>query len=230
MEADSRIDLFNHTPVFEGLELKQIQLLISACEEVQRPAGTQLFTEGDDSDQLWLVEVGSVEIHKAVNGQIERTLATFGPGQVFGELEFMDGGKRSAGARTTVNSTFLILTHDKLDELARQNAMTVAAFNRNVCKTLAQRLRSTNELYRMSVSDNFEAIGADVLSLHNLASGDTPLKVQLRSGTAMDARLIQVNEHPSGWHLVFRSLETGELTVVPYHAIDAIGLGKPSSN
>src|SRR5579871_1929143 len=101
MAAESVMDayaLLGTTSLFSSLEADILQRLADRCSRQAYPAGATLFVAGDSGDQMFVVDAGSVKVSVASeDGDI--TLATFGPGDVFGELALLTtGGQRTATA------------------------------------------------------------------------------------------------------------------------------------
>jgi SulP family sulfate permease len=57
-------------------------------------AGEAIFRQGDAGDEIFLVTRGRVRISLRVGERDERHLATFGRGDAFGEIAFIDRGVR----------------------------------------------------------------------------------------------------------------------------------------
>jgi putative ABC transport system ATP-binding protein len=77
--------------------------------EVELASGETLFEQGDQSDVVYVIESGEIElVRERVDGS-EEVLARHGPGEYFGELGPMFGIRRSATARATLPSRLLAL-------------------------------------------------------------------------------------------------------------------------
>jgi putative ABC transport system ATP-binding protein len=75
--------------------------------EVELSAGETLFEQGDQSDVVYVVEAGEIELIRRRADGGEEILARHGPGEYFGELGPMFGIRRSATARATGGSRVL---------------------------------------------------------------------------------------------------------------------------
>jgi putative ABC transport system ATP-binding protein len=67
--------------------------------EVSLEAGQVLFKQGDDSDLIYVVESGAVEVYRELADGSEEVRNVFGPAEYFGELGPLVGLPRSASAR-----------------------------------------------------------------------------------------------------------------------------------
>ena len=86
--------------LFADLAADDVDVVVAACEQRILLTGEVLFSEGDSGDSLWIIQSGRVDVFKNIRSDIDRTLASLGPGDVIGEMSFIDQSRRSAGART----------------------------------------------------------------------------------------------------------------------------------
>lgn len=209
--------------LFADLKAAEAEVVIAAAETRVLVAGEELFRENDEGDALWILRSGRAEIFKAIRGDVDRVLASLGPGEVIGEMSFVDGSRRSAGVRTTEASEFSVLSRGAFERVHRERPDVAAVFYRNLGAILASRLRTTNELYRESVVFGMEATGAAALKLHDLVEELRPATLHLTGGVAVTGRLLQMDHNAAGYTLVVKDAG-GRLVVVPYHAIQRIEL------
>src|SRR5438105_11134547 len=123
------------------------EVVLDACEERNLVGGEELFHESDPGDSLFIVQSGRVDIFKNIRRDVDRSLASFGPGDVIGEISFIDGARRSATARTTEASSFLVLARQSFAAVQRERPDIAAAFFRNMAGIVASRLRTTDGPY-----------------------------------------------------------------------------------
>lgn len=207
--------------LFADLAADDVQVIAAVCEERLLLTGEELFIEGDSGDSLWIIRSGRVDVFKNIRGDIDRTLASLGCGDVIGEMSFIDQSRRSAGARTAEPSEFFILTRTAFQSVQRERPEIAAAFYRNLASILAARLRSTTELYRESVAFSIEATGAGRLNLMALSEELKPVTIYLSGGISLTGRILQMDSSPAGYTLVLKE-KTGKLAIVPYHAVQRI--------
>ncbi len=84
-----------------------------AIEETYQD-GQIIFKEGSSGDWIYTIVSGSVEISKQVGDEI-RVIEVLGPGEVFGELVFIGGFKRTATSKALGVTTVGIIDRDFLD-------------------------------------------------------------------------------------------------------------------
>lgn len=90
---------------------------------------------------MFVVRAGQVRITKHVRGG-ERTFATLGPGEFFGEMAVLSGRPRTATAVAVAELTLLELDEKRFDTMINTQAEIAA----RILKKLARRLESADSL------------------------------------------------------------------------------------
>jgi CRP/FNR family transcriptional regulator len=94
--AQDTAALLARVPVFEGLASAELARVADVAVPRSFAAGEVVFREGDDSDTCYVVRSGHARaVREHADGR-QITLATFGPGDIFGELAMFDDERRSA--------------------------------------------------------------------------------------------------------------------------------------
>jgi len=103
-----------------------------------------LFTQGEHSDAMFLVLAGELRARTMVNGR-ETILATFGPGDFFGDLALFDHGPRSADVVANQDSTLLKISSIAFQRLTREAPALATPFLQATARTLSARIRADNQ-------------------------------------------------------------------------------------
>jgi CRP/FNR family transcriptional regulator len=94
--AQETAELLARVPVFEALRPDDLARVADVAVPRAFDAGEVVFREGDDSDTCYVVRSGHARaVREHADGR-QITLATFGPGDIFGELAMFDDERRSA--------------------------------------------------------------------------------------------------------------------------------------
>src|SRR3954471_19257488 len=94
--AEDTAGLLGRVPVFETLGPAEIVHVADVAVPRSFHAGEVVFREDDDSDTCYIVRSGHARaVREHADGR-QITLATFGPGDIFGELAMFDDERRSA--------------------------------------------------------------------------------------------------------------------------------------
>ena len=131
--------------LFGGRKPETLAVLEAGMEKRTLKAGELVFSVGDIGDELFLIRRGSVRIMLPVGGNQSHHLATFGRGDFFGEMAFLDRDVRSANAVTEVDTELFVLSRVKFDEVtAGHHRMLAINLFEGLARVLAARLRYTN--------------------------------------------------------------------------------------
>jgi CRP/FNR family transcriptional regulator, cyclic AMP receptor protein len=136
----SAVELLKSVPLFSDLEDEELERFSHVAVPRSFPAGTRVFHEGDDSDACYIVKEGSFRVTREHSDGRAITLATLGPGEIFGELAMLDGDQRSASAEALTDGDLLALpANDVRSLLARHPEIAL-----KLVAGLVRRLRAAN--------------------------------------------------------------------------------------
>lgn len=138
---ESALELLRRVPLFAELEEDELARFSQVAIPRTFPAGTRVFHEGDESDACYIVRSGSFRITREHPDGRAITLATFGRGEIFGELAMLDGETRSASVEALEDSELLALPARDVRTLLQTHAEITFKF----LEALVRRLRSANE-------------------------------------------------------------------------------------
>lgn len=102
-------------PFLSRLDTKPRGRLVALAATIEIPEGGSIFRRGDAGGDLYLVQSGSVALVDARTNP-ETVLEVLGPGDLVGEMGFIDGASRSADARARGAMTCLRWRHSELVE------------------------------------------------------------------------------------------------------------------
>lgn len=110
--------LIRQVPLFSTLPPAEIDALAAELQEVDYPAETVLFREGEHGDKFYIVARGQIEIIKAMDTPSARRLAIRGTGEFIGEMSLLNpDGLRTASARVHTDARLLEMTRIEFDAL-----------------------------------------------------------------------------------------------------------------
>jgi CRP/FNR family cyclic AMP-dependent transcriptional regulator len=105
-------------------------------------AGDVIFKEGSHGVAVYIIESGKVEISKDIQGK-KFAVETLGPGDMLGEMSFIDHEPRSATATALEDAVLDLLDKDFTDSEFNQ----ISSDFRGVIRTLVKRLRNTTQKF-----------------------------------------------------------------------------------
>ena len=165
--------LLRSTLLFTDLADDELDLIASAGAVRSLRRNFVLFNEGDAPDELFVVISGLVAIsntsahpsaRSSTDGR-ESLLALMRPGDLFGELGFLDGFDRSAQARTLEDTTVLAVPYAPLRAIYENNPNALW----NAVRLLGRRLRSMDQALSDAVF--LDVMGRTAKRLLEMADG-----------------------------------------------------------
>jgi CRP/FNR family transcriptional regulator, cyclic AMP receptor protein len=167
-ESLGPVELLRSVPLFSDLEQEELERFSLVAVPRSFPAATRVFHEGDHSDACYIVRSGSFRVTREHSDGRAITLATLGPGDIFGELAMLDGEVRSASVEALSDGELLALPAGEVRALlARHSEITV-----KLVAALVRRLRAANE--RIS-RQSFQTVPSRVAGvLSQLVSEEAP--------------------------------------------------------
>jgi CRP/FNR family transcriptional regulator len=185
---EDTIALLHRVPVFEALADEDLAQVAALAVPRQFSAGEVVFREGDASNTCYIVRSGQARAIREHPDGRSITLATFGPGEIFGELAMFDDERRSATVEATTDTEAIaILGGDMRRLLHAHPDLSV-----KLIVALGRRLRETTErLARQSFQTVQSRVAAALVQLVAAAQADgaEPRDVLINSTQAHLAQL-----------------------------------------
>jgi CRP/FNR family transcriptional regulator, cyclic AMP receptor protein len=135
------VDLLGRVPVFSTLEHDDLERISRLAVPRTFEPGQIVFREGDASDTCYVVRSGSARAVREHPDGRTITLATFGPGDIFGELAMFEDELRSA----TVEAVQLTEVVAVLGPDMRRLMVEHPEISIRLVVALGRRLRETND-------------------------------------------------------------------------------------
>jgi CRP/FNR family transcriptional regulator len=176
--AQDRLGLLGRVPVLADLPADDLEQVAEVSRPRRFAAGEVIFREGDASNTCYIVRSGHARALREHPDGRQLALATFGPGEIFGELAMFDDERRSATVEAIEPLEVLaILGADMRRLMERRPRLAIA-----LAAALSRRLRASNE--RLA-SQSFQTVQSRVATVlgqlvdqaraEGAALGDVPL-------------------------------------------------------
>jgi CRP/FNR family transcriptional regulator len=141
MGADDTAVLLARVPVFDELADGDLQRVADVAVPRHFAAGEAVFHEGDDSDTCYIVQTGHARALREHADGRQITLATFGPGDIFGELAMFGDERRSATVEAIDELDVVGILGGDMRRLMREHPDIAVKLS----ISLGRRLRAANE-------------------------------------------------------------------------------------
>ena len=135
------VELLGRVPVFSTLEQADLERISQLAVPRHFDPGQAVFREGDESDTCYVVREGHARAIRTHGDGRTITLATFGPGDIFGELAMFEDERRSATVEATEPTSVVAVLGPDMRRLMTEHP----EISKRLVIALGRRLRETNE-------------------------------------------------------------------------------------
>jgi CRP/FNR family transcriptional regulator len=188
MRSAEVVELLARVPVFSTLVPADLRRISELAVPRSFEPGQVVFREGDSSDTCYVVRSGRARaVREHSDGRVI-TLATFGPGDIFGELAMFEDERRSATVEALEPTTVVAVLGPDMRRLMSEHPDIAT----RLVIALGRRLRETNERLSRQSFQTVQSRVASVLSelvQQEVAAGAGSTEVLL---TATQADLAQL--------------------------------------
>ncbi len=241
----SAADFLKVTSLCKDLNDEEVVALAGALRERTVEAQAPVFNQGDSGTALFIVREGGVKIVKKGTDGSEKILGLMRPGDVFGELAFLDVSPRSATARALQTSVVLEMDHAQYDTLAATHPALAVKVMTATAQLLAGRLRGASDRIVNAVQwgggtgadaageaggSETTGGGPELMTLQRLIEEGTEIKVVFPEGGEMLGKLRAVRQNELNQPEIVLSDSTHHQFIIPYHAVKYfLGMEKKKS-
>jgi CRP-like cAMP-binding protein len=141
MRSADVVELLARVPVFSTLEREDLERIADLAVPRAFEPGQVVFREGDASDTCYIVRSGRARAVREHSGGRTITLATFGPGDIFGELALFEDERRSATVEAIEPTSVVAVLGPDMRRLMVEHP----GISARLVIALGRRLRETNE-------------------------------------------------------------------------------------
>ena len=147
--------LKNFDMIFDGLSDAELKSIARIVTKEQAEADSLIITEGEDCDELYLLEDGVVDVHRTLTivssrhdfGTKERSFSRL-DGNLqcsFGEIALIGGGTRTATVKAVTNCSLLVIDGKRFMTLCKNQPNIGYIVTRNIALILVEYLRKAND-------------------------------------------------------------------------------------
>jgi CRP/FNR family transcriptional regulator, cyclic AMP receptor protein len=141
MRSSDVVELLARVPVFETLVPEDMSRIAELAVPRAFEAGQVVFREGDSSDTCYVVRSGRARAVREHPSGRTIALATFGPGDIFGELAMFEKERRSATVEAIAATSAVAILGPDMRRLMAEHPQ----ISTRLVIALGRRLREMNE-------------------------------------------------------------------------------------
>jgi SulP family sulfate permease len=143
-EAEETLLGLGEIAFLKGRKEETIREMEQSIETRHYETGQRIFSQGDPGDELFFIRRGRVRIAFSIGPGQPFHVATFGRGDFFGDMAFLDAGIRSASAVAETSTDIYAIKRATFDALADRHPRLGQQFMGGLARALAFRLRQAD--------------------------------------------------------------------------------------
>ncbi|CAK87116.1 unnamed protein product (macronuclear) [Paramecium tetraurelia] len=151
--------------MFQALDEKDLNIVLGAMDEKKFQVGDVVIKQGDDGNELYVIDEGRLECYKKFTGlEEEKLLKTYIPGESFGELALLYNAPRAATIKAIEEVTTFALDRETFNNIVKFSAI----------KKREQMEEILSKIELLQSMDNYERVQlCDVLKEEKHKAGET---------------------------------------------------------
>jgi glutaminase len=130
--------------LLQGFTPEEVAIVKSLLKRKSYQQGENIIRTGDEAREMFFIARGTVSVTIALPSGVEKRLATFSAGMVFGEMAVLDGAPRSAKIVADSEVECDLLTVEDFNGLGRTHPNIKIKMLENLCLGFCGRLRKAN--------------------------------------------------------------------------------------
>lgn len=139
-----KLSVLSGSPLFEMLSSAELEYVADLSRPRRFDAGQMIFEEGELGDSVFIIGTGEVDVLRRDATGAQKTIATLGAAQFFGEMSLIDKEYRSASIQARSECEVLHLTAENLTSFRKQHRDGFTFVIINIARMLSARLREAN--------------------------------------------------------------------------------------
>ncbi|MFW6368120.1 MAG: GGDEF domain-containing protein [Spirochaetota bacterium] len=187
-DETSTLQFLRKVGIFSSLEDHELGIVESFLSSTEAESDRILFREGDEGDRLFVIRSGRVGITVNVSSGEPFEVASFGPGECFGEMTLFDNAPRSATCTTREFTSFYTLDVSDFDRLIRAHPSIAIKIMYRMLNITTERLSNSSnflsDMVQWGEGARKRAITDEFTGLYNRRYLDEAIEEQLANARA----------------------------------------------
>lgn len=182
------VEFLKKVDIFSSLHEKEIESLCGLLKPVELKKDEVLFRQGEEGEELYIVKSGNVLSIISLPEGKERVVATFKPGDFFGEMAIFENAPRSATCKMDADTVLYRLNQDDFFGFLKSDPGTAIKIMYRMLHITTQRLQNTSgflsEMIRWGNDARRRAITDELTGVYNRRYLDEALESHFLSASA----------------------------------------------
>jgi CRP/FNR family transcriptional regulator, cyclic AMP receptor protein len=142
-----KTELLKQQVLLQDIETAGLEKMARIMEQVFVKKGEPLFKESDQTQGLWLIVSGKIEISRVTADGWRQTLVVLPAGHFFGELSILENRKHVASAVALDDSELLLIPKAEFEKMMDDDCALALTIVKKIAIVMSKNLRRMNDKF-----------------------------------------------------------------------------------
>ena len=141
------IEALKQQILLQDIDHEGLTKIAKIAQEVTVKKGEPLFKEKDDTQGLWLIQSGKIEISRVTADGWRQTLVVLPAGHFFGELSILENRKHVASAVALEDTSLILIPRKDFERMMEEDCALAFAIVKRIAIAMSKNLRRMNDKF-----------------------------------------------------------------------------------
>jgi len=133
--------------LLQDIDKAGLDKISEIAREVFVKKGEPLFKESEDTQGLWLIHSGKIEISKITADGWRQTIVVLPPGHFFGELSILENRKHVASATALEDTELFLIPKEDFERMMDEDCYLALCIVKQIAIAMSKNLRRMNDKF-----------------------------------------------------------------------------------
>jgi CRP-like cAMP-binding protein len=142
-----KIEALKQQILLQEIDNEGLNKIAKIAKEITVKKGEPLFKEKDDTQGLWLIQSGKIEISRVTADGWRQTLVVLPSGHFFGELSILENRKHVASAVALEDTSLILIPREDFERMMEEDCALAFAIVKRIAIAMSKNLRRMNDKF-----------------------------------------------------------------------------------
>ncbi len=142
-----KTDVLKQQILLQDIDKAGLNKISKIARQVSIKKGEQLFKEKDDTEGLWLIQSGKIEISRVTADGWRQTLVVLPVGHFFGELSILENRKHVASAVALDDTELMLIPKEDFEKMMDEDCTLALCIVKKIAISMSKNLRRMNDKF-----------------------------------------------------------------------------------
>jgi CRP/FNR family transcriptional regulator len=142
-----KAELLKQQVLLQDIDEGGLTRIANITKQVTIKKGEQLFKEQDNTNGLWLIHLGKIEISRVTADGWRQTLVVLPAGHFFGELSILENRNHVATAVALEDTELLLIPKEEFEKMMEEDCALALNIVKRIAIVMSKNLRRMNDKF-----------------------------------------------------------------------------------